>query len=285
MFLLELDKLANVQDSESDGDFSESESDFNPNESTSDESSASDGEEVEIESPPEKTSVAARILKTPSAASKPGPRRSNRNKADDQFVFQSDDYFSKAAAKNKTSSHTLDRLKNPRLPPDQLNKLMSNMKLSEEHEAAIKELNEEHKANFDKWLTLFDEGYTILLHGFGSKRTLLVAFHNEKLGDQHVVHINGFFPNLTVKDILDSVWVEILEMPAVHGTPHELVNMIQKEMGEIPALHLFLIIHNIDGVMLRNAKAQSVLSRLASIKNIHLIASIDHINTPLSKSR
>lgn len=284
MFLLELAKLVTVQDSESDGDFSASESDFNPNESTSDESSASDDEEEEIESPPKKTSVAARILKTPSAASKFGTRRSNRNKTDDQFVFQSDDYFSKAATKNKTSSHTLDRLKNPRLPPDQLNKLMSNMKLSEEHETSIKELNEYHKENFDKWLTLFDEGYTILLHGFGSKRNLLLAFHNEKLGDRNVVHINGFFPNLTVKEILDTVWVDVLEMPAVHGTPHETVNLIEKEMDDIPALHLFLIIHNIDGGMLRNAKAQSVLSRLASIKNIHVAASIDHINTPLRKS-
>lgn len=279
MFLLE---LAKVEDSDSDEDFSASESDFNPDESTSDESSATD--EEEIESPPKKASVATRILKTPSVASTSGTRKSNRNKTDDQFVFQSDDYFSKAATKNKTSSHTLDRLKNPRLPVDQLNKLMSNMKLSGEHEKSIKELNEEHKTHFDKWLTLFDEGYTILLHGFGSKRNLLLAFHHEKLSDQHVVHINGFFPNLTVKDILDSVWVDILEMTAVHGTPRETVNMIEKEMGEIPALHLFLIIHNIDGVMLRNTKAQSVLSRLASIKNIHVVASIDHINTPLSKS-
>ena len=34
--------------------------------------------------------------------------------------------------------------------------------------------------------------------------------------------------------------------------------------------------------MLRSHKAQDVLSRLASIPNIHVLASVDHINAPLS---
>ena len=51
----------------------------------------------------------------------------------------------------------------------------------------------------------------------------------------------------------------------------------------LPADELFLIIHNIDGVMLRGSKVQSVLSSLAQISAIHIIASIDHINAPLSK--
>ncbi|GLH01025.1 GH22255, partial [Gryllus bimaculatus] len=44
---------------------------------------------------------------------------------------------------------------------------------------------------------------------------------------------------------------------------------------------LFLVIHNIDGVMLRNDKCQEVLASLSSTPNIHLIASIDHISAPL----
>lgn len=210
-------------------------------------------------------------------------RRSNRNKGDYQFFLQSDDYFSTATAKTKTSDHTLDRLKNPRLPHDQLIKLLSNMELSKEHKKAVKDLNNEHKTNFGKWLTLFDEGYTILLHGLGSKRNLLQTFHKEKLADQHVMVVNGFFPSLTIKDILDNIWIDLLEMTAVGGNPHEIVNLIEEEMKKIPALNIFLIVHNIDGTMLRNDKAQSVLSRLASIRNIHMIASIDHINAPLCK--
>ena len=158
------------------------------------------------------------------------------------------------------------------------------MELSKEHKKAVRDLNNEHKTNFDKWLTLFDEGYTILLHGFGSKRNLLQAFHKEKLAEHHVIVINGFFPSLTIKDILDSICVDLLEITAVGGNPHEIVNIIEEEMKKIPALNIILIVHNIDGTMLRNDKAQSALSRLASIRNIHMIASIDHINAPLRKS-
>lgn len=156
------------------------------------------------------------------------------------------------------------------------------MTLSKEHEQAVKDLNEEYKSYFGKWMTLFDQGYTIILHGLGSKRNLLQTFHKEKLANQHVVVINGFFPSLTIKDVLDSILVDVLEMSA-GGNPHEVVKMIEEEMNAIPALHIFLIVHNIDGTMLRNDKAQSILSRLATIKNLHMIVSIDHINSPLSK--
>lgn len=272
--------------SDSDGDFSSDVSDFDPEISSSSEDSFENESETEASPPKKSQSVAARIFKTPSVASTATTapaRRSTRNKSDFQYVFQSDDYFSGAKAKAKTSDHTLDRLKNSRVPRDQLMALMANMHLSKEHEQAVKGLNEEHESSFDKWMILFDEGYTVLLYGFGSKRNLLQKFHKEKLAKRHVIVINGFFPSLTIREILDSIWVDILEQTAVGGNPHELLDMIEKEMKDIPALHLFLIIHNIDGPMLRNDRAQSVLSRLANIKNIHMIASIDHINTPLRK--
>jgi len=44
---------------------------------------------------------------------------------------------------------------------------------------------------------------------------------------------------------------------------------------------MFLIVHNIDGIALRSSKVQSVLSLLASVRGLHVIASIDHINTRL----
>ena len=48
-----------------------------------------------------------------------------------------------------------------------------------------------------------------------------------------------------------------------------------------PDLHVYLLIHNIDGLMLRGEKTQSALGQLASLPNLHLVASIDHINGPL----
>jgi hypothetical protein len=44
---------------------------------------------------------------------------------------------------------------------------------------------------------------------------------------------------------------------------------------------LYLLVHNIDGIALRNEPSQQLLSRLADIPGVHLIASIDHILAPL----
>lgn len=232
-------------------------------------------------------SLASRILKTPSASATNSSgailRRGSRVRNDTQYHFECDNYFSTRLAKAKTSDNTLDRLKNPRLPHDELMRLLKSMKASKEHETSIKELNQDYKLNFEKWMVLFDEGFTVLLHGLGSKRSIMQSFHKKCLAYENVIVVNGFFPSLTIKEILDSIVNDILEVSGLGSSPHEIVNGIESEMKSQKKLHIFLIIHNIDGTMLRNDKAQSVLSRLAAIKNIHLIASIDHINAPLCK--
>lgn len=269
----------------SEDDFSADESEYDPNESSSSSSSSasSESEHEQVEEEVEKKkkpSVASRVLKTPSASA--GLRRSSRIKNETQYVLQCDNYFSTQSSKTKTSDNTLDRLKNPRMAHDELIKMLSSMQMSKEHEIAIKELNEEYKLYFDKWLNLFDMGFNVILHGIGSKRNLLQTFHQECLAKQHVLVINGFFPSITIKDILDSIAGDIMEMTSYGSTPHEIVSAIEEEMkGPLKAIHIFLIVHNIDGAMLRNDKSQTILSRLAAIKNIHLISSVDHINTPL----
>lgn len=50
-----------------------------------------------------------------------------------------------------------------------------------------------------------------------------------------------------------------------------------------PILDLYLLIHNIDGQMLHGDRNQQILSQLAAIPGIHLLASIDHLNAPLSE--
>jgi len=63
--------------------------------------------------------------------------------------------------------------------------------------------------------------------------------------------------------------------------PNDCFELIEKVLGDNANDRLYLIIHNIDGVMLRSNKAQNVLANLASIPNVRIIASIDHINAPL----
>jgi origin recognition complex subunit 2 len=45
--------------------------------------------------------------------------------------------------------------------------------------------------------------------------------------------------------------------------------------------HLYLVIHNIDAFFVRTPKAKASLSLLALHPHIHLIASVDHVNSPL----
>jgi len=186
-----------------------------------------------------------------------------------------------ASSKILTSDHTLDRLKNPRLAADRVFSLLSEIKLSTEHEGSINAIMEEYRSYFPKWMCILNEGFNILLYGLGSKRQLLQSFHREVLEKQTVLVVNGFFPSLTLKDVLDSITSEILDAGVSPANPHEAVDMIEEEFALIPETHLFLIVHNLDGAMLRNVKAQAILSRLSRVPNIHLLASIDHINTPL----
>jgi len=47
---------------------------------------------------------------------------------------------------------------------------------------------------------------------------------------------------------------------------------------------LYIFAHNIDGPMLRSSSVQTFLASLSAVENVHLIASIDHVNAPLSES-
>ena len=45
--------------------------------------------------------------------------------------------------------------------------------------------------------------------------------------------------------------------------------------------HVFLILHNIDGVALRSSKVQTILSMLACLHGLHIVASVDHVSSHL----
>lgn len=181
-----------------------------------------------------------------------------------------------------TSNHTLDKLKNPRLSQDEIQKLLKSLKLTESHKTALNDLFEEIKKQFPKWLLVLNEGFNIMLYGLGSKRNILTEFYNCELMNEDVVIVNGFFPSLTIKDILDSI-LEILELTISSSNTHEIVDFVEAHLKQKKYGHLYLIVHNIDGPMLRNNKSQNVLARLAKLDKIHLLASIDHLNAPLCK--
>nr|prf origin recognition complex protein [Drosophila melanogaster] len=274
---------------DSDEDFSGDESDFRPSDeesssssSSSDAGNSSDNDAADDE--PKTPSRGRRAIvvpvtpKTPSAAR---TRQSARAKKSIEFVPESDGYFhSHASSKITTSDHTLDRTKNPRTAADRVFSLTSEIKTSAEHEGSINAIMEEYRSYFPKWMCITNEGFNMTTYGLGSKHQTTQSFHREVLHKQTVLVVNGFFPSTTIKDMTDSITSDMLDAGISPANPHEAVDMIEEEFATMPETHLFLIVHNTDGAMTRNVKAQAITSRTARMPNIHTTASIDHMNTP-----
>ncbi|KAJ8920979.1 hypothetical protein NQ315_015774 [Exocentrus adspersus] len=246
-------------------------------------SSSSDSESDEVESSEDEEPV-----KTPTKTTRGKVKfidtklQPTSTRTRSKYTINSDEYFANtASSKIQTSNNTLDKLETPRLPQYQLQKLLQNMKLSKKHESAMKRLSETNESFFEKWLYLLNENFNILLYGLGSKRNILQSFQAKYLNSDPVIVVNGFFPSLSIKNILDGILVDLLEVQEVPGNINEACDLVIEEFNNLPESHLYLIIHNIEGEMIRNHKSQSILARLAGVKNIHLIASIDHINAPL----
>ena len=180
-------------------------------------------------------------------------------------------FFHHAAKKKKslTSNNTLSLL--PTLTVQESTSLLAS--IPDNHATEIKNLHEAHRQQFTQWKFEVDNGYNILLFGYGSKRSLIESFGREKLAnDMAVLVINGYFPSVS----LDSVLVQILNHINVPIIGDKL-NLIQSHLSE----PLALLVHSLDSPILRLPKNQQILSTLASNKYITLIASVDHINAPL----
>jgi origin recognition complex subunit 2 len=138
---------------------------------------------------------------------------------------------------------------------------------------------------FERYICELDEGFNILCYGLGSKRRLLNQFATTRCSKRgHVVIANGFQPDFTVKDLLNS----IENIPGIQDLEQSSTTLEKQarrvhEFFADPSqkLHLYIVIHNIDAYPFRNPKSKAILALLAHNLRIHIIASIDHINAPL----
>ena len=197
-------------------------------------------------------------------------------------AVDTDDFFEKQGSKEiTTSDKTLSQLQTPRLSPEVLRSILQNEPLKYGNEIEL--LNRKYRRMFRKWMHLMCEGFNVLLYGLGSKRSLLNDFHENILNDKDCVVINGFFPSLTMKHVLGVILNDILEFKGTIGASliEQCENIYRAYSGDSVSDDLYLIVHNIDGPMLRNDTSQTILSRLASHPRIHFVCSVDHVNAPL----
>ncbi|XP_077873960.1 origin recognition complex subunit 2 isoform X3 [Ictidomys tridecemlineatus] len=258
---------------------SDSESEYSASNSEDDEGVAQEYEEStnavtfrqKIEA--QNTVVSASVCKgTPS-------KKMKRDKRNDLV----EEYFeAHSSSKVLTSDRTLQKLKKAKLDQQTLRNLLS--KVSPSFSAELKQLNQQYEKLFHKWMLQLHLGFNIVLYGLGSKRDLLERFRTTMLQDSIHVVINGFFPGISVKSILNSITEEVLDHMGTFRSVLDQLDWIINKFKEDSSLKLFLLIHNLDSQMLRGEKSQQIIGQLSSLHNVYLIASIDHLNAPLRLS-
>ncbi|KAL3054798.1 origin recognition complex subunit 2 [Trematomus bernacchii] len=222
-------------------------------------------------------------LKTPkkgsSAALYKTPAKKSKSEALNQPSMVEEYFEAHGNSKVLTSDRTLERLHTPKLDREMLGQL-----LGEKPSCCAKEIQQlysKHRKHFSKWMLQLQLGFSVIVYGLGSKKSLLEDFRVSHLAQEIHLVVNGFFPSITLKSILNALTCEALEHEGSFRTPSDQIHFIAQTLKDSPDLHLYLIIHNIDGSMLRGEKTQSALGQLASLPNLHLVASLDHINAPL----
>ncbi|NXN92485.1 ORC2 protein, partial [Rhinopomastus cyanomelas] len=245
--------------------------------------SASCSEEEDEENQKEVSTVLSG-QKTPAktkAASTPHPRNTlaRKNKEDKMSNLVEQYFEAHSSSKVLTSDRTLQKLQKRRLTQQTLHDLLKKAPLA--YAAEIKELNQLHENLFSKWMLQLHLGFNIVLYGLGSKHGLLEKFRTSMLQESVHLVVNGYFPSITVRSILNSITEEVLDHIGTFRSPLDQLEFIIKRFNEDPSLELYVLIHNLDSQMLRGERSQQILAQLSSLPNIYYIASVDHINAPL----
>ncbi|OXB76893.1 UNVERIFIED_CONTAM: hypothetical protein H355_002586 [Colinus virginianus] len=238
--------------------------------------------EEEVEEVQKEVSTVLSQQKTPAktkALSTP-PSRKTLTKKKDKMSNLVEEYFeAHSSSKVLTSDRTLQKLRRKRLDQQTLRDLLQKSSLA--YAAEIKELNQQYESLFSKWMLQLHLGFNIVLYGLGSKHDLLEKFRTSLLQDSVHLVVNGYFPSITVKSVLNSITEEVLDHIGTFRSPLDQLEFIMKRFKEDSSLELYVLIHNLDSQMLRGERSQQILAQLSSLPSIYLIASIDHINAPL----
>ena len=209
------------------------------------------------------------------------PRCSKQNSetaiTQDEIV---DKYFTEQQQASSEPKHIITRSL-PKMDRKTMNQVLADS--PNPFQSSTTALHDMYKSLHNYWLVQLSQGFNILLYGYGSKQKVISDFCKANLSKSYYLVVNGFFPGLTVKQIFNEITSELLQHSGAFKTLTHQCKFICNELcgnGEAPD-ELFLIIHNIDGTALREEKAQTALSLLATCPRIRIIASVDHLNAPL----
>lgn len=194
-----------------------------------------------------------------------------------------DDYFHLKRSSAKTSDHTLAQLGGSRMTMHELRQLMKAQ--GDPFESELEALHSSILGRKQReWLAQLSQGFNVLCYGFGSKKALLTDFVLQHLNNSPHIVVNGYFPSLHVRQLLSCITESLLGYAGAFRSLVDQVAFIREKLeahDNSPASHLYVVIHNIDGPMLRGEQGQMALSLLAEVPRVHIVATLDQINAPL----
>lgn len=160
------------------------------------------------------------------------------------------------------------------------------------------------------WFEL-SQGFNLLFYGVGSKRELMEKFAIEYLSsklkkislfqnrinyDEKIEHeaipciiINGYNPSCNYRDVYKDISRILVTEELNNNETKYWGNHIILQVNKIIEFYktqptdikLILVVHNIEGPSIRKEIFQTMLSLLATIRQVAIIASTDHIYTPI----
>ncbi|XP_075861907.1 origin recognition complex subunit 2 isoform X2 [Microcebus murinus] len=207
---------------------SDSESEYSASNSEDDEGVAQEYEEdTNAVILSRKTEAQNRVVSVPVCKETPS-KKMKRDKTSDLV----EEYFeAHSSSKVLTSDRTLQKLKRAKLDQQTLHNLLS--KVSPSFSAELKQLNQQYEKLFHKWMLQLHLGFNIVLYGLGSKRDLLERFRTTMLQDSIHVVINGFFPGISVKSVLNSITEEVLNYMGTFRSVLDQLDWIINKFREV----------------------------------------------------
>lgn len=190
-------------------------------------------------------------------------------------------YFDQHKQREKISATPFARA--PQLDHAEYVQLIANINKIEGFSEIQADRANEHKHFYNQWMLELEQGFNILLFGYGSKIFLLDDFLTAWNPELPIVGVNGYNPATNFKDILNTCVTAIVDQTVSdtwYRQPSERLILFLDYLV-MSKKHFILFINSIDGVALRDTRTQAFLARLVESPQILFIATADHINAPL----
>lgn len=188
-------------------------------------------------------------------------------------------FFQNRSGPPHVSSNTMAAVK-----PLTHEEYFEHMRLYEEDHLPEKaDLMRLHARSFAQWRFELEQGFSICLYGWGSKRTLSVKFaewfHLRAKQKPAIVVVNGYTPKLNIRSVLStlaSVAMGDAMPPRLVGQPHEIVDIVLAHLSEYPpSSPILVIINSVDASPLRKGSTQYLLAKIASHPSVQFVTTAD----------